>query len=152
MVAIPKRVFGKTISTIEGKNTRVENGDVVSVVRDLKNKNGKDILVYGGASFVSSLVKENLIDEMYLFINPAIIGKGKPIFTEIKATQKFNLLSSKHFDCGVIVLVYKSIQRSEEHTSELQSLMRISYAVFCLKKKKQLQHILTNSLDYSSHL
>src|SRR3546814_4636018 len=31
-------------------------------------------------------------------------------------------------------------QRSEEHTSELQSLMRISYAVFCLKKKKQLTH------------
>src|SRR3546814_6741312 len=29
------------------------------------------------------------------------------------------------------------IRRSEEHTSELQSLMRISYAVFCLKKKKQ---------------
>src|SRR3546814_3732843 len=32
------------------------------------------------------------------------------------------------------------IPRSEEHTSELQSLMRISYAVFCLKKKKQQQH------------
>src|SRR3546814_10360263 len=34
--------------------------------------------------------------------------------------------------CGI-----KSPERSEEHTSELQSLMRISYAVFCLKKKKQ---------------
>src|SRR3546814_9121671 len=32
------------------------------------------------------------------------------------------------------------VQRSEEHTSELQSLMRISYAVFCLKKKKQTKH------------
>src|SRR3546814_1555730 len=32
---------------------------------------------------------------------------------------------------------YYSLERSEEHTSELQSLMRISYAVFCLKKKKQ---------------
>src|SRR3546814_3728404 len=31
-------------------------------------------------------------------------------------------------------------ERSEEHTSELQSLMRISYAVFCLKKKKQIHH------------
>src|SRR3546814_5461684 len=36
--------------------------------------------------------------------------------------------------------------RSEEHTSELQSLMRISYAVFCLKKKKQQQH--TNPMIY----
>src|SRR3546814_6717799 len=46
--------------------------------------------------------------------------------------------------------------RSEEHTSELQSLMRISYAVFCLKKKKikQKQHIhktLVNTTDYSGH-
>src|SRR3546814_6859045 len=35
--------------------------------------------------------------------------------------------------------------RSEEHTSELQSLMRISYAVFCLKKKKKYKHITHNS-------
>src|SRR3546814_1398076 len=35
-------------------------------------------------------------------------------------------------------------QRSEEHTSELQSLMRISYAVFCLKKNKKQQKIITN--------
>src|SRR3546814_6645987 len=35
---------------------------------------------------------------------------------------------------------HPAAQRSEEHTSELQSLMRISYAVFCLKKKKQTQH------------
>src|SRR3546814_10213602 len=34
----------------------------------------------------------------------------------------------------------KKTQRSEEHTSELQSLMRISYAVFCLKKKNQTKN------------
>src|SRR3546814_10563188 len=40
------------------------------------------------------------------------------------------------------------LARSEEHTSELQSLMRISYAVFCLKKKKQLQKQTENTQDY----
>src|SRR3546814_6046764 len=40
--------------------------------------------------------------------------------------------------------------RSEEHTSELQSLMRISYAVFCLKKKKQLQMTTRYSHTYST--
>src|SRR3546814_5506440 len=39
--------------------------------------------------------------------------------------------------------------RSEEHTSELQSLMRISYAVFCLKKKKKQNNILTT--DHNKH-
>src|SRR3546814_3168686 len=37
-------------------------------------------------------------------------------------------------------------ERSEEHTSELPTLMRISYAVFCLKKKKQIPHQLTHSI------
>src|SRR3546814_1155400 len=41
---------------------------------------------------------------------------------------------------AVIVLLRKKPGRSEEHTSELQSLMRISYAVFCLKKKKKNTH------------
>src|SRR3546814_10199071 len=40
--------------------------------------------------------------------------------------------------------------RSEEHTSELQSLMRISYAVFCLKKKKYQNNQYTTALPYTS--
>src|SRR3546814_6536169 len=40
--------------------------------------------------------------------------------------------------------------RSEEHTSELQSLMRISYAVFCLKKKKQLKHTTDSTYSYTT--
>src|SRR3546814_9121211 len=42
---------------------------------------------------------------------------------------------------GVVVVVGEDHVRSEEHTSELQSLMRISYAVFCLKKKKKMSEI-----------
>src|SRR3546814_5484040 len=50
--------------------------------------------------------------------------------------------------CSGLIAVDEQRPRSEEHTSELQSLMRISYAVFCLKKKKtkretQIQHTLT---------
>src|SRR3546814_8118248 len=41
--------------------------------------------------------------------------------------------------------------RSEEHTSELQSLMRISYAVFCLKKKKNPQHNNTYMKEITSN-
>src|SRR3546814_8518474 len=41
--------------------------------------------------------------------------------------------------------------RSEEHTSELQSLLRISYAVFCLKKKKQKQKLPDKQVKYTTH-
>src|SRR3546814_7847659 len=46
-------------------------------------------------------------------------------------------------------LVQSTIDRSEEHTSELQSLMRISYAVFCLKKKKKRRKQQKTTLDYA---
>src|SRR3546814_2624707 len=53
--------------------------------------------------------------------------------------------------CGVVIIRCKvSSKRSEEHTSELQSLMRISYAVFCLKKKKQ-NHTTEYDTDQTEH-
>src|SRR3546814_8040973 len=48
-------------------------------------------------------------------------------------------------DSSRTVPVWNYQERSEEHTSELQSLMRISYAVFCLKKKKRKKNIETNN-------
>src|SRR3546814_8578053 len=48
-----------------------------------------------------------------------------------------NLRGSRMKNTGVLLPTMSQLPRSEEHTSELQSLMRISYAVFCLKKKKQ---------------
>lgn len=103
MVNTPKIVFSRTITTIVGKNTRVENGDLVTVVNNLKNKSGKDIIVYGGANFVSSLIKNNLIDELNLFVNQTAIGKGMQIFTD---TTKLKLTNSKSYKCGIVVLQY----------------------------------------------
>src|SRR3546814_3751312 len=53
------------------------------------------------------------------------------------AAQLNNALLSRSFTCIGKLIVMQQSERSEEHTSELQSLMRISYAVFCLKKKKK---------------
>src|SRR5262245_28801280 len=63
MVNTPKVVFSHTIDHIAGKNVRVETGDLVDAITKLKNQAGKDIVVYGGATFVSSLIKHRLIDE-----------------------------------------------------------------------------------------
>jgi dihydrofolate reductase len=73
----------------------------------LKSQNGKDIIVYGGASFDSSLIKAGLIDEFYLFVNPAAIGKGMTIFKDLNEIQKFNLVRSIAFDCGIALLYYE---------------------------------------------
>jgi len=58
------------------------------------------MIVYGGASFDSSLIRAGLIDEFHLFINPVAIGKGMTIFKDLNEIQKFNLVKSVTFDCG----------------------------------------------------
>ena len=57
-------------------NTAIATGDLTDEIIKLKSENGKDIIVYGGATFDSFLIKAGLIDEFHLFINPAAIGKA----------------------------------------------------------------------------
>jgi dihydrofolate reductase len=86
----------------------VATGELTEEIIRLKGQNGKDIIVYGGASFDSSLIKEGLIDEFHLFINPAAIGKGMTIFKDLNEIQKFKLVKSIAFDCGIVVLHYEA--------------------------------------------
>ena len=62
MIEIPKIVFTKTLTKSNWINTEIANGDLKDEINKLKSQDGKDILVYGGVSFDSSLIKEKLID------------------------------------------------------------------------------------------
>ncbi len=107
MVDTPKVVFSKTLNKSEWENTSIAKGDLVDEIKKLKNQKGKDIIVYGGASFVSSLIKEGLIDEYHLFINPSAIGKGMTIFNDVNSKLNLELVKSKAFDCGIVVNHYE---------------------------------------------
>jgi dihydrofolate reductase len=106
MVEIPKVVFTKTLYKSEWANTDIATGDLKDEITKLKNLDDGDIIVYGGASFDSSLIKEKLIDEFYLFVNPIVIGNGKTIFKNLEI-QKLTLIESKVFDCGLVLLHYE---------------------------------------------
>jgi dihydrofolate reductase len=104
MIEIPKVVFTKTLNKSEWVNTDIATGDLTDEINKLKSQNGKDIIVYGGASFDSSLINADLIDEFYLFVNPAAIGNGMSIFKEVNKAQKFTMIESIAFDCGIVLL------------------------------------------------
>ena len=104
MVGLPKVVFSKAPQRIEGKNVRVENGDLADAVKQLKSRAGRDIIVYGGATFVSSLIEHGLIDEMNFFVNPVAIGNGMRIFTGKKTLK---LASSTAYPSGIVVNTYQ---------------------------------------------
>jgi len=107
MVDTPKVVFTKTLDKVAGKNISLAKGNLAEEIANLKKQNGKDIIVYGGAGFVSSLIKEGLIDEYHLFVNPTAIGKGMTIFKSLDKTQKFSAIQSIFYSCGITVLSYK---------------------------------------------
>ncbi len=106
-----KIVFSKTLNRLDAvtngwNNTIIINDDLVQEIISLKNKDGKDMIAYGGAKFVSALIKNGLIDEFHFFINPTLIGNGMPIFREVDTRQNLALIKSTSFVCGIVVLNY----------------------------------------------
>ena len=96
MVSHRKIAFSHTETSVPDPNIEVENGDLATVVQALKNQPGKDIIVYGGVDFVSSLVSLNLIDEYYLIVNPVAIGSGLSIFKDRKVLELESSVALKH--------------------------------------------------------
>ncbi|HYP26737.1 MAG TPA: dihydrofolate reductase family protein [Blastocatellia bacterium] len=103
----PKVVFTKTLDESGWDNTVLAKGNLVDEIARLKKKDGKDIIAYGGATFVSALIKHGLIDEFHLFVNPTAIGNGMAIFKELEDKQNLTLVKSRAFDCGIVVLNYE---------------------------------------------
>ena len=99
-----KVVFTKTLEKSEWPDTVLAKGDLVEEITKLKAQDGQDIIAYGGATFVSALIKAGLIDEFHLFINPAAIGNGLQIFD---GRQNLKLKKSTAFACGMVVLCYE---------------------------------------------
>lgn len=107
MNKLPKIVFTKTLKQSNWDNTILATGDIVDEITKLKNQDGKDIIVYGGANFVSELIKNRLIDEYHLLINPTLIGDGMAIFKGITDMQHLKLKKAIGFECGISVQHYE---------------------------------------------
>ena len=104
MVGTPKVVFSRTVDRMNGKNVRVEKGDLVEAVNRLKRQTGNDLIVYGGATFVSSLIDHGLIDELNLFVNPVAIGDGMRVF---QGRRPLALTRSTSYPSGIVVNTYR---------------------------------------------
>jgi len=109
IVQAKKVVFTKTLGKSVWDNTTLATGNLTDEVNKLKNQDGKDLIVYGGSSFVSSLIKEQLIDEFHFFVNPIAIGKGVSAFEKLDSWQPLKLKNSITLKSGLIILHYERI-------------------------------------------
>ena len=111
---LPKVVFSRTLEKVEWKNARLVKGDILEEISKLKQQPGKDMVIYGSSSIVSTLTRAGLIDEYQLFINPVVLGNGKPLFRGITGTAKLKLLETRTFQCGVVLLRYQPEARDPQ--------------------------------------
>jgi dihydrofolate reductase len=107
IVNMPKVVFTKTLDKSTWNNTTLATGNLAEEIADLKKQNGQDIIVLGSASLVSAIIKEGLIDEYHLILNPTAMGDGMTIFNSLDEIRKFEPISAKLYSGGKIVLSYK---------------------------------------------
>lgn len=104
--SLPKIVFTKTMEHSPWENTALAKGDIVEEITLLKKQEGRDLIAYGGAGFVSALMKHGLIDEFHFFVNPTILGNGMSIFNDL-SLKDLKLKHAIGFDCGISILSYE---------------------------------------------
>lgn len=102
-----KVVLSKTLSEKNHPNTQIISGNLSDEISKLKHSAGSEILVFGSPSATHALMAENLIDEYWLFINPILLGRGVPLFKNIKDRTALSLMNSKIFPSGVVGLQYE---------------------------------------------
>jgi dihydrofolate reductase len=103
---LPKLVASKTLDKVEWKNSRLIEGDLEEEIRRLKAEPGKDIALFGSANFASTLLRLGLIDECRMFINPVVLGAGRPMFDSVPA-MPMKLVKSETSHAGNLMLVYQ---------------------------------------------
>lgn len=105
-VGVHKVVLSKTLKGDGLANTTIIGDNLADRINEIKKQPGSDILLFGSPTATHSLIQENLIDGYWLFVNPIILGKGIPLFVDIKEKIKLQLLNTKQFGCGVTELNY----------------------------------------------
>jgi len=111
----PKYVFSTTLNTVdEWKNSTLVKGGLADTINALKQQPGKTISTAGSPTLVRSLLKENLLDELILFVHPAVAGKGKRLFSDNSDLQRLHLVDSKATRSGVMILTYRLFTPADE--------------------------------------
>ncbi|MDI1321919.1 MAG: dihydrofolate reductase family protein [Algoriphagus sp.] len=104
-----KIVLSKTMKEESLTNTTIINENLADRINEIKQSRtggSEDILLFGSPTATHSLLQLNLIDGFWLFVNPIILGRGIPLFVDIKDKIKLNLLTTRQFTSGVIELNY----------------------------------------------
>lgn len=101
---LPKFVFSRTLATA-GPNAKVFAGVVPEEIRALKAEAGGD-LIMSGADLAGTFMRHGLVDEFRIYVNPVVVGQGRRVFQSSDFTADLDLVESRRFGNGVVLLRY----------------------------------------------
>ena len=103
-----KIVVSSTLDKVEWNNTRLIKENIAREILELKDRPGKNIMIFGSPRLTHSFMQWDLVDEYRININPVILGGGIPLFN-VPARINLKLMATKNFKSGVVGLHYKTI-------------------------------------------
>src|SRR5918997_2300651 len=101
-----KYVASKTLTKLDWSNSELVKGDVGNEVKKLKDQDGPEIQVHGSGNLIQTLLKHDLVDELWLKIFPITLGVGKRLFADGTIPVGYKILESEISPSGVIVATY----------------------------------------------
>jgi dihydrofolate reductase len=104
-----KIVFSRTLSRADWMNTRVINQNLADEIRKLKAAKGKDLTLLGSGNLQAQLAEEDLIDEYQFMLDPVALGSGTPVFNGIRHHLRLQLIDTRVFRSGSVLLRYKPV-------------------------------------------
>ncbi|MBS1663423.1 MAG: dihydrofolate reductase [Bacteroidetes bacterium] len=104
---VEKIVLSRTMAGQERPKTTFLGDKFSAEIRRYKEQPGKDIVIFGSPRATHSLMKEGLVDQVWLFVNPILLGKGIPMFDGIEDRKPLKLVTDVRFPSGVIALKYE---------------------------------------------
>jgi dihydrofolate reductase len=107
MTNMPKYVVSATLDRVDWKNSTLITGDVAEQIAKLKEPTGKDISVSGSPTLVQWLMREGLLDELWLLLFPLVVGTGRRLFDDDGDQLPLKLAECKNYRTGVASLRYE---------------------------------------------
>lgn len=104
-----KIVFSRTAKTANWKNTKIISSNMGEAVKKLKEESNKQLTILGSGSIVTQLAEKKLIDEFQFMIDPVVLGEGTPIFDHVNHPLNLQLIDSRIFKNGTVLLTYKPV-------------------------------------------
>lgn len=107
MNAAQKLVFSRSLISAGWENTRLSREDPAVEIARLKSLPGKNICILGSAQLASRLVRQGLVDEFQVVVNPVVLGSGRPLFQNLPERIYLERTGMRSFENGNMLLVYR---------------------------------------------